>query len=146
MRPKKGCCLRQRNPAGNHSKKQLILQLSDTGNIALLFCTTVSAADASRMTFQKNIFWHSWHIFSLKVSTLGTHCKEPIPKIGNKNFQKRNSAVAVPFMCQWAIYMFPRSICLFCCWNFVDRSWENIKRSQTHECGNWDWGRAIPRK
>jgi hypothetical protein len=21
-----------------------------------------------------------------------------------------------------------------------------INRSQTHECGNWDWGRAIPRK
>ncbi len=22
--------------------------------------------------------------------------------------------------------------------------WENINRSQTHECGNWHWGRAIP--
>ncbi len=27
---------------------------------------------------------------------------------------------------------------------YVDRSWEYINRSQTHECGNW--GRAIPRK
>ncbi len=26
----------------------------------------------------------------------------------------------------------------------VDRSWEYINRSQTHECGNWDWGRAVP--
>ncbi len=26
------------------------------------------------------------------------------------------------------------------------RSWEYINRSQTHECGNWDWGRTIPRK
>jgi hypothetical protein len=26
------------------------------------------------------------------------------------------------------------------------QSWEYINRSQTHECGNWDWGRAIPRK
>jgi hypothetical protein len=26
----------------------------------------------------------------------------------------------------------------------VNRSWEYINRSQTHECGNWDWGRAIP--
>ncbi len=25
-------------------------------------------------------------------------------------------------------------------------SWEYINRSQTHECENWDWGRAIPRK
>ncbi len=27
----------------------------------------------------------------------------------------------------------------------VDRSWEYLNRSQTHECDNWDWGRAIPR-
>ncbi len=24
----------------------------------------------------------------------------------------------------------------------VDRSWELVNRSQTHECGNWDWGPA----
>ncbi len=24
-----------------------------------------------------------------------------------------------------------------------DRSWEYINRSQTHECENWDWGRAV---
>ncbi len=23
---------------------------------------------------------------------------------------------------------------------YVDRSWEYINHSQTHECGNWDWG------
>jgi hypothetical protein len=28
---------------------------------------------------------------------------------------------------------------------YVDRSWEYINRSYTHECGNCDWGRAIPR-
>ncbi len=27
---------------------------------------------------------------------------------------------------------------------YVDRSWEYINRSQTHECRNWDWGHAIP--
>ncbi len=29
---------------------------------------------------------------------------------------------------------------------YVDRSWEYIYKSltQTHECGNWDWGRTIP--
>ncbi len=26
----------------------------------------------------------------------------------------------------------------------ADGSWEYINRSQTHECGNWDWGRSIP--
>jgi hypothetical protein len=43
------------------------------------------------------------------------------------------------------LYIFPGSICLFCCRKYVDRSWESINRAQTHECGNWDCGRAIPR-
>ena len=27
---------------------------------------------------------------------------------------------------------------------YVDRTWEYINRSQTHECGNWDCGRSVP--
>ncbi len=49
-------------------------------------------------------------------------------------------------MCLWANYIFPRWVCLFCWRKYVDRFWEYINRSQTHECGNWGWGRAIPRK
>jgi hypothetical protein len=41
------------------------------------------------------------------------------------------------------LYIFPGSSC----WSkYVDRYWEYVNRSQTHECENWDWGRAIPRK
>ncbi len=40
----------------------------------------------------------------------------------------------------------PRLVCLVCWRKNVDRSWEYINRSQAHECGNWGWGRAIPRK
>ncbi len=29
---------------------------------------------------------------------------------------------------------------------YVDGSWDFINRSQTHECRNWGWGHAIPRK
>ncbi len=51
------------------------------------------------------------------------------------------------FMCLWAIYIFPGSICLFCCRKYsmwiVDRSWEYVNRSQTHECENCDCDRAI---
>jgi len=64
-------------------------------------------------------------------------------------FPEKDCATTVPistFMWLWAIYIFPPSICLLCCRKYVDRSWENINRSQTHEYGNWDWGRAIPRK
>jgi hypothetical protein len=42
----------------------------------------------------------------------------------------------------WEIYIFPGSVCLFCWAKDVDQSWEYIIRWQTHECENWDWGRA----
>ena len=42
--------------------------------------------------------------------------------------------------------IFPRWVCLFCWRKYVDRSWEYKNRLQTHECWNWGWGRAIPRK
>ncbi len=50
-----------------------------------------------------------------------THCKDTIPKILNK---------------YWSAYSAARK--------YVDRSREYINRSQTLECGNWDWGRAFP--
>ncbi len=49
----------------------------------------------------------------------------------------------------WEIYIFPfpGSACVYsAAANYVDQSWEYINCSQTHECGNWDWGRAIARK
>ncbi len=78
-----------------------------------------------------------------------THCKDKIPKFRNKCSQKRNIGVSVPistFMHLWAIYIFPRSVSLFCWRKYVERSWDYINRSQTHECWNWGWGCAIPRK
>ncbi len=57
-----------------------------------------------------------------------------------------NFHIHVTIMCLWANYIFPPSICLFCCRKYVDRSWEYKNRSQTHECRNWDLDRTIPRK
>ncbi len=48
----------------------------------------------------------------------------------------------------WEIYIFPGSVCLLCCREICGPILEiyTVNRSQTHECGNWDWGRVIPRK
>ncbi len=47
----------------------------------------------------------------------------------------------------WEIYIFPGLVCLFCsreiCGPILGIY---INRSQTHECGKCDWGRAIPRR
>ncbi len=46
------------------------------------------------------------------------------------------------YTCERFIYFQDRSAA----GKYLDRSWEYINRSQTHECGSWDWVRAIPRK
>jgi hypothetical protein len=95
----------------------------------------------------KSKYWVSCWIFNIDGSRI--HCKDKIPKFRKKYSQKRNIGASVQistFICLWVIYIFPRSVCLFCWRKYVDRSWDCINRLQTHEYGNWGWGRAIPRK
>ncbi len=40
----------------------------------------------------------------------------------------------------------PGSVCLFLLQPNMWTDPRYINRSQTHDCGNWEWGRAIPRK
>ncbi len=77
------------------------------------------------------------------------HCKEKIPKletnIPRKGFTGPQSQFPHSFVCERFIYSHDRSAS-FCCRKYVDRSRDYKNRSQTHECGNWDWGRAVPKK
>ncbi len=57
-----------------------------------------------------------------------------------------NSAASAPistFMCLWVIYTFPGLVYIFPPAEKADPSWEYIICSQTHKCGNWDWGPDI---
>ncbi len=44
------------------------------------------------------------------------------------------------FMYLWAIYIFPGSVCLFCCTKIGRPIPEYINHSQIHECRNWEQG------
>ncbi len=71
----------------------------------------------------------------------GSHLCIPRNETGNRYFQNRIIMFCLPvptLIYLWEIYIFPGK--------YVDLSWEYINHSQTHECGNWDWGHAIPRK
>ncbi len=64
-----------------------------------------------------------------------------IPRIGIARPQSQFPHLLV-CVCERFIYSHDRST-YSAAGKYMDRSWEYIKRSQTHEWGNWDWGRAI---
>ncbi len=55
-----------------------------------------------------------------------------------RNETARASFPISTFMFLWAIYIFPRSVHLFCCSKIGRSIVEIINRSQTHECWNWE--------
>ncbi len=72
------------------------------------------------------------------------HCKDIVLKIRNKCSQKWNCTAPFPiptFMYLWEIYIFPGSVCLFCC-SKIDGPILGIY-PPIHECGNWEAGRIV---
>ncbi len=94
----------------------------------------------------------SWDIYIIFI--YGCTSKEKNAKILHRKFEtyiprKGTATVIVPiptFMFLCVIYIFPRSVYIFCCRKIGGPivGIYCISRPQTHDCGNWDWGRAVP--
>ncbi len=79
-----------------------------------------------------------WNNFTAK-----TQYQKLETKIPRKGIVRPQSQFPHSWICERFIYSHNRSG-YSAAGKYVDQSWEYIKRSQTHECGNWDWDRAIP--
>ncbi len=71
------------------------------------------------------------------------YCKDTIPKIRNKYSQERNCAgISLNFHIHVTVsdlYIPTIDLPIYSdAGKYVDRSWEYINHSKTHECGNWD--------
>ncbi len=96
-------------------------------------------------TCRKKVVMRVWE---LSVSTLQRHSTANSKQIFPETELMSTAQYQVPhsYVCKRFLYSHHRSA-YSAAGKYVDCSWElYILRSQTHECGNWDWGRAIPRK
>ncbi len=69
-----------------------------------------------------------------------------IPRNETSTSEKQNYNVLFPVPTLFERFIFQDWFAYMAAGIYVDRSWDYINHSQPHECGNWDWGRAIPRK
>jgi hypothetical protein len=81
-------------------------------------------------------------LFPCTVNTLQRYNTKNSKQI----FPKGTARLQSQLLHLWAIYILASSVCLFCSRKIggPNLGIQYIDRSQTHECGNWDWGRAIP--
>jgi hypothetical protein len=73
-----------------------------------------------------------------KHSTSNTYSNETLYKRISTFVKKSCNMCGIMYL--WAIYIFPRSVHLFC---YIAFAWEYINRSQIHECRNWERGHAV---
>ncbi len=97
---------------------------------------------------EKNIMYCKWRDGENSISMSGSHLCFPRNETVQPPYVKNSIimfCLTIPTLIYlWEIYIFPRLVCpqYFAAAKYV----EYINLSQTHECGNWDWGRAIPKK
>ncbi len=87
--------------------------------------------------------------FFLFLPVFAKHWKNTYRKFEEKNIPRKEIArpqCQFPHSCVCERFILTHDRSAYsAAGKYVDRSWEytNRPQSQTHECGNWDWGRAI---
>ncbi len=118
------------------------LLLSDTSYI---FCSD-SIVHTNMCLYVSTGVKNSKHWWLQIQHTAKTKCRKLETNIPRKGISVSQSQSPHSCFCERIIYSHDGSAFTAGGNMYVDRSWESINRSQTHECGNWGWGRAIPRK
>ncbi len=89
------------------------------------------------MNIKDKIIFFNWAVYYTDKWT--TFTATAIPFIYSFFGNCAASAPISTFVWLWWIYIFPGSVHIFPPAEKADPWWEYIIRTQTHECGNWDW-------
>ncbi len=83
---------------------------------------------------------------SISACTAKNQCRKLKPNIPRKWIARPQSQFPNSCVCERLLCSHDRSAYSAGGKMWTDPGNTYINRSQIHECGNWDWGRAIPRK
>ncbi len=106
---------------------------------------TASCTDGAQINFedQTSYLTYGWE----RICTAKTKCRKFETNIPWKGISGSQSKFPHSCVCERIIYSHDGSAFSAGGNIWTDPGgWEYINRSETHECGNWGWGRAIPRK
>jgi hypothetical protein len=124
------------------------LKYADLHSIPSTICECKSSVKSLACTKTYTIQYIKFHVlFSIEIWGMNSYTAKTqyrkfetnIPRKGIARPQFRHSCVC-DSVCD---YSYDRSA-FSTAGKYVDRSWEYINLSQTHECGIWGWCRAIP--
>jgi len=114
----------------------------DLHSIPSTICECKSSVKSSACTKTYTIQIHKipCAIFNRNLRHEPVHCKDKITKSPNKYSLKKNCRPQSQFShsCVYARFIYSHKRSAFsAAGKYVDRSWEYINLSQTHECGIW---------
>jgi hypothetical protein len=82
------------------------------------------------------------YVKNSRKTHVGSETNRKVVSRSGNGFENNHSGSTTlqqgPFLCLWGGSLYSTMDKYTCRGKIVDRMWEYIDRSQTHECGNWD--------